>query len=425
MVRGWSGPLPPVEGGAGGGVRLRVVSRRFPGSGSPLLPPVRVLEASPSGAGFTDEGARAGSARRLPGWVVLHGITVLGLEHPSLLRFVGALAGSGAHVIVPELRAWTRLALEPEGARELVRGAVLTHARAPGVLPGGVGVAGFSFGGPQALLAGADPALDRSVRKVLAWGSYARLPSALRFSFLGGAQPPGGSAAPGAPTAPAGPAAPGGSTVRGGGDPLPPPPDAPDPYARWIAGANLLPLAVRLGEMEGGSGGWELDPRGAEALARALAHLAHRWGQEELDPGGQAFPAVRAALRTGLPPEARPAFDLFVPPQGEVPEAGAAHLMIHALAGAAAHHLPLLDPVPRLPRLHAAVHLIHGLQDDLIPWTESQALASLLRPHAPRVELTLTGLFAHSRDGGAPPAGNRVVESLRLAEGIRRVLAFE
>ncbi len=386
LARAWASPLPPPGVGASQGVELRVVPRSLPGFEGEA--PLRVLEAAPGGSAS------------LPGWVVLHGITVLGLEHPSLLRFVRALAGSGARVLVPEVGSWTRLTLDPEGARRIVRGAVLWQARAPGVLPGGVGVAGFSFGGPQALVAAADPSLERRVRKVLLWGSYAHLPSALHFAFRGQAAIPPGMA-----------------EAAGGAIRPPLPPDRPDPYGRWIAGANLLP-SVAEGEVG-------VSERALRSLAGALSELADRWGREELDPEGSAFPEARAQAREALPPEARGLFDLFVPRQGHPPETEGAQRLVTLLARAAAFHHPLLDPLPTLGRLHAPAHLVHGLQDDLIPWTETRALATALRPRAPRVETTLTGLFAHSNDGSAPPAGNRIAEALSLWEGMRRVLAFE
>ena len=48
----------------------------------------------------------AGGGRNLPGWVVLHGVTRPGRFHPTLLRFVRALAASKAAVLVPQVPEW-------------------------------------------------------------------------------------------------------------------------------------------------------------------------------------------------------------------------------------------------------------------------------------------------------------------------------
>ena len=61
----------------------------------------------------------------LPGWVVLHGVTRPGRNHPTLLQFARALAGSGAIVLVPEIREWRNLDLAPEEATETIRASVL------------------------------------------------------------------------------------------------------------------------------------------------------------------------------------------------------------------------------------------------------------------------------------------------------------
>ena len=42
--------------------------------------------------------------RPLPGWIVLHGITVPGRHHPGMVRFASSLAASGALVLIPEVK---------------------------------------------------------------------------------------------------------------------------------------------------------------------------------------------------------------------------------------------------------------------------------------------------------------------------------
>jgi dienelactone hydrolase len=93
--------------------------------------------------------------RRLPGWVVLHGLTTPGREHASLTRFAGALAASGAAVFVPDLPEWRPLRVEPATTVPTIRAAVRTLHDEPRVDPERVGLFGFSFGATQGLVAAA------------------------------------------------------------------------------------------------------------------------------------------------------------------------------------------------------------------------------------------------------------------------------
>jgi len=352
---------PPGPGGPPGLVEA-VLPVALPG----VEGEVRALRVAPRGGGPH------------PGWVVLHGITVLGLEHPSLLRFARSLAAAGNHVLVPEIRPWTRLDLAPAEAQRLLCAAVEALAADPRTAPGGVGVAGFSFGGPQALAAAGDPGAAPHLRKVLAWGSYARFRSALAYAFAGDPAP--------------------GGIAR------------PDPYARWVAGANLLPLVTGYGSLD--------------ATAGALRELSRLWGASAIDAYSPDSDPVRTGFRQGLPPREREIFDIFAPPAGQLPEPGAAGEICDALDRAASGHHPLLDPVPSLRRIHVPVHLVHGREDVLIPWTETTRLEALVRPRAPAVHATVTGLFSHSEGETGLTRRAQVVEGGRLFQAVRKVLAF-
>ncbi|HEU0301960.1 MAG TPA: hypothetical protein VFR37_21070, partial [Longimicrobium sp.] len=121
----------------------------------------------------------------VPGWVVLHGLTVPGRRHEAMTRFVRSLAASGAAVLVPDVPAWRALRLDVDAARRtLAAGARWLSAR-PEVQPGGVGAVGFSFGATHTLMAAADPEVRREVRAVVAFGGYCHLQRMLRSLFTG------------------------------------------------------------------------------------------------------------------------------------------------------------------------------------------------------------------------------------------------
>jgi pimeloyl-ACP methyl ester carboxylesterase len=329
----------------------------------------------------------AAEAGPLPGWVVLHGITVPGIDHVSLRRFARALAGTGARVLVPEILPWTRMDFAPAEARRVAAEAVrVLHGRED-VAPGGVRLAGFSFGAPQALALAADPEVAPRLARVLSWGGYAELETALRFGFTGEHRSSRGT-----------------EFLR------------PDPYVRWVVGANLLPDAPGYA--------------GSEGVADALRRLAHHSGVEGLDAFDPAMDQAADRIRAELPRGDRALFSAFAPEGGGLPERGRVAGLVDALAEGAREARPLLDPLPGIDRIEVPVHLLHGRQDILIPWSEVERAEALLRPRAAELHRTVTGLFAHSA-GGAPGSGGGPVarltgtvrESWIFLDALARILA--
>jgi len=367
FVQGWV--RPPR------GISMAVVERELPG----VAAPIRVLEAGPAGGA---EGGRGGG-RPCPGWVLLHGVTVLGLEHPSLLRFVRAMAASGARVMVPEITPWTQLDLDLDEAQRRLRGSIQWLAQAPGVAEGGVGVAGFSFGGPQVLHAASDPHVARDLRQVLAWGSYARLEGALHFALTGEF-----------------------THARGEGW------LEPDPYGRWVTAATLLPRmaaggGVGAGAKVGAGRGhfdFPVDPEVALRVGEALRELARRWGTWAMDAMHPSGDGEKATVRKALPQEAHPLFDLLAPPAGTRPDREMAQALGKTLTDVAALHCPLMDPLSGIEGrggIPVPVHLLHGREDILIPWSETEKLGEALTGRTPALYSEITGLFAHTDHGPA------------------------
>lgn len=324
--------------------------------------------------------------RPLPGWVVLHGITRPGRHHPGLKRFASALASTGARVLIPEIREWTELDFAPERSQVVLRSAVRWLEGTPDTAPGGAFLVGFSFGGPQVLVAASDPDLDGKLRGVLAWGSYASLERTLRFQFTGEHGY-------------------GGTGYRA----------EPDPYGRWVVAANCLPRT----------------PAGRDAtdVAGALRDLAARAGDLQIPANHLSLEPVRSEVRLRVSPERRELFDLFAPPAtgSTPPRPGApiretADQLVEAMARAARDTMPLLDPIARVGRIRVPVRLLHGRNDVLIPFTETLALAEVLRDRAENVKTGITGLFAHS--GGSSGTGSpwaRTRGGLHFLRVLRRV----
>lgn len=347
-------------------------------------PPVPATLVEPQGVRMPDGGRVLGGTRApedgrtRPAWVVLHGLTRPGRAHPSLVRFTEAVASTGARVLIPEIREWTEMDFAPERAQGVIRGAVAQMARDPRSLPGGVVLVGFSFGAPQALLVGSDPAFRPLLRAVVGWGGYADLQRTVLFQFTGEHRWKD-------------------EVYR-----LP-----PDPYGRWVVGANCLRLAGPLGD--------------TRPVAEALRELAIEAGERQVVAWDPIYEGLKRHLRRGLPERLRPLYDLFVSPEGVEPEPEAAREVVDTIVALARREIPLIEPVRAIEGLPVPVRLLHPRDDHLIPFTETLALGEMLRHGAPDLAIHLTGLLGHSGRGGATAPLARAGEALGLLRALARI----
>jgi dienelactone hydrolase len=322
----------------------------------------------------------AGRRRPLPGWVVLHGLTRSGRSHPSLLRFVRAVAEAGNVVLVPEIPEWRDLRVAPDVTVPTIREAVRALQAHDDVQHEHVGLFGFSFGATQAMVAATEPETAGLLSGIAAWGGYCDLRRLFRFGLTGLHELDG-------------------VTWH----------TAPDPYGCWIVAANYLPL---------------IDGRaGSAAAAVALHELAIEAGEKRVHAWDPIYDASKRRLSTSLAPEAREMFELIAP---ESRLAGRSRPGVFELADdiatAALRVHPQLDPRPYLENVRVPVLLAHGRDDRLIPFTESIRLSRALP--ADRVDsLTITGLFQHSggAQGGLGTLG-QIREGARFVMLQRRVL---
>lgn len=321
--------------------------------------------------------ATPGVAAR-PGWVVLHGITVPGRRHPTLLRFSRALAASGGVVLVPEISSWQRLKIDPEAADRTIAAAARHLADDPAVAPGGVSVIGFSFGATQALITAAHPELRHAIRSVVGFGGYCDLGRTLTFMMLGEHDWKG---------------------ARFSAE--------PDPYGRWIVAANYLTHAP----------GYS----GAGAVARAAEALAVDAGRRLIYAGDPIYDELKLELRRELEPGDRELWDLIAPPAGtSVPSEPARRLAEALVTGALDVH-PELDPRPALAGLERRVVLAHGHADRLIPFSETLRLRDHL-PDTVDAHVCITRLFAHSGEADPLRLHEYPVEGYRYYRLLSRAL---
>ncbi len=314
-----------------------------------------------------------------PGWVALHGLTVPGRKHAAMVRFVRAMAASGAVVFVPDVPAWRALRLDVAAAGATIRAAVHHLAGRPEAVPGGVGAVGFSFGATQAVIARADPGLADDLRSVVAFGGYCDLARMARGLVLGEHEWNG--------------------VVHR---------FEPDPYGRWIVVGNFLHMVEGMGDMH--------------RVADAALELALEAGRRGAFAADAVYDPMKARVRESLNDEERAVWDVIAPPSGPLPlDWPEAREFVDRLASEAIRTQPGLDPQPILHRVTGPVVLAHGYDDRTIPYTESLRLHAALGPGARR-SLTLTRLFAHSTSGAALGPARYAVEGARFYQLLHRAL---
>lgn len=354
-------------------------------AGAPRIPVPGVrVEDLVIGSGSSELHARryrpARGGARAPGWVLLHGATRPGPDHPAIVRLAAALVHSGAVVLVPDIPTWRRLELDPAPARTALAQAARHMCRDPRVRPGGVVLVGLSFGVPQVLRTGARLARTGLVRGLGGFGSYCRLDDVIRFGLTGQFR------------------------WRGTIEYL-----RPDPYGRWVVAANYLHRIPGYEE--------------AVCVSSALHRLATIAGERRIIAWDAGYDRVKADLARSLARTWRPLFRLFAPPADREPEPEPARRMAHLLAEAARRTHPDLElpsgfgDTPPPP-----IRLLHGRRDHLIPFTETLALERLLRGPAD-VSATVTDLLAHSRETGG--TASRLSESRRLFAGLKAMMALQ
>tara|TARA_Y100000590_G_scaffold24253_1_gene27585 strand:+ start:5347 stop:6444 length:1098 start_codon:yes stop_codon:yes gene_type:complete len=291
----------------------------------------------------------------LPGWIVLHGLTPPGRSHYNLLRFVRALASSRAAVLVPEVPEWTKLRITPEVTIPTVRAALRGLRKLDITNDGPYGIIGFSFGAPQAIITTSQKDISEQIAVALGFGGYCDMERLVRFQMTGEHEWLGIK-----------------HHIR------------PDPYGRWIIGGNYLTSIP--------------DFQNAQDVASALLELAGEAGKQRIMSWDPSYDVLKKKLRNKISFDRKWLFDLFVPPSDSEPDMSPCKDLAEQLAQVAMSSSPLLDPQPHLSQISTKVNLIHGKNDQLIPYTETLRLQKLFPAENP-ADTTITALFTHAEQG--------------------------
>jgi pimeloyl-ACP methyl ester carboxylesterase len=250
-----------------------------------------------------------------------------GKDEPRLVAFATTLARARFAVLAPDLPGYRQLRIHPSDAR-IVADAFAYLAGQPELAPAGrVGLAAFSYGVGPALLAALEEDLRERMRFVVAVGGYHDLTRAARYLTTGYFQ------------------------AEERWQYL-----APNDYGKLV----LVSTARSYVETGDARVFERMIERRLKDRAADLSDLAERLG-----PSGRAVYALAvnadpgrfAALYTALPQTMR---------------ADMAALSLHDRD---------------LTRLRTRLILVHGRNDNLIPWPESAALAAAVPPSQARLYL--------------------------------------
>jgi len=274
---------------------------------------------------------------------VVPGLHYLGPADVRLDRFLSILAHSGQVVCCPFLPEFRRARVGPELVPDALA-AFDGFAALPDLPHRRPGVFSISFGSYPAV----HLAAKRDVGALTIFGGFESFEEAIRFSLEGD---------PGRPH---------------------------DPLNRPVVFINLLEYLPGCPE-----------PRAALAEAW-LSYIRQTWGKHHMRYGG-GWIELAERMSAQLDPRMRPMFEQGV----GIRDGGMAVIDEALLEGRAS--LLHLDPAPVAPAVTGPVTIVHGRDDDVIPYTQAERLNRLFEGSA----LHLTGLYAHTGSSMVGPRALR------------------
>jgi pimeloyl-ACP methyl ester carboxylesterase len=298
--------------------------------------------------------------RRARTYLIAPGLHYAGPDDPRMDRFCRILAAAGHLVVAPFIPAYLALMPDATAIADFAKVAVAlprwSDAKRPVVFS-------ISFGSLLAFALAAER--PDAVERLVIFGGYSDFHETMRFCLTGEV-------------------ASGRAAVR-------------DPLNQPVVIMNLLDHI-------------ELDGSARDALVAGWRRYVERtWGRVEMK-ADRRFVAVAEELAPTIPAAVR---ELFLVGIGALP--GATELAAPALAKFDAR---VLDPAPYLPRVRCRVDLVHGIDDDVIPFEMSHELARRLV--AADAHVHITGLYGHT--GSQRPPASALVRELATMVRVLRVM---
>lgn len=287
-----------------------------------------------------------------PATLLTPGVHAGGIEEPRLVEFAQSLAASGRVVVtveLPDLKAYSITTR----TTDMIEDAAVWLSTGSGLSDGGrIGMMGISFAGGLSVVAAGRPSLRDRVVYVMSLGGHGDLPRTLRYLCTG--IQPDGSHRP------------------------------PHDYGLAII---LLGVADRVVPAEQ-----------AQPLRDAILAYLHASQVDMVDKVQARVEFDRVKENAGRLAEPARTLMAYVNDRDATRLGPVLLPHLGALGGDAA-----LSPDRSAPPA-AAVYLIHGMDDNVIPAVESKLLAEALLDRGARVQLLITPLITHAdvdRSAGA------------------------
>ncbi len=296
-------------------------------------------------------------------FVIAPGLHYAGPDDPRMDRFCRILAAAGNQVVAPFVPSYLALVPDEQAKRDFT-GVFDRLSEHHDDKHGKPIVFSISFGSLLAFaLAAERPEL---VDRLVIFGGYADFHETMKFCLTGEV-------------------ASGRQATR-------------DPLNQCVVMMNLLGQIAH-------------DIEHTEALAFWWrAYVERTWGRQEMK-ARERFVAIAEELAPEVPDSVRELFLIGVGARD-----GAWDLALPALG---AFDASALDPTPYLSRVKCRVDLVHGMDDDVIPYEQSHVLASRL-VHAD-VHTHITGLYGHT--GAQRPPMTAIAKELATMVRLLRVMA--
>ena len=305
-------------------------------------------------------------------WLVTPGLHPAGPDDPRLDRFCKVLAASGFVAVAPYLPDFLSLVIAERAANDLAVAFDRAEAIANDASLPAPAIFSISYG---SLPASALAASDRGARAsgLVLFGGFCDFAATVRYAITGRASYEG-------------------ETLSVAHDPLNGP----------VVHLHLLPFYPP-----------EID---RERIAAAWRSMVERtWGKPELKIGRAREPhALDIAREHGLEGKMR---DAFLVGCGLAP--GGEELLEEGLRKVGDAYA-WADPRKHLANARPRVAIVHGRDDDVIPYFEAYKIRAALPPNHPH-ELHVTGMYGHT--GSSLPSPRAAVREIATLVRVLRVLS--
>ena len=293
--------------------------------------------------------------------LLISGVHRDGIDEPRLVALAGELAATGRVVVTPEIDDLMQYTVTPRVTDTIEDAAKWMTERRDLFGAGGIGMIGVSFSGGLSVVAAGRASIRDRIVYVLSFGGHSDLARVLRYLCTGEGAP-----------------------------------HAPHPYGLAVLLHQSAPLVVPAEQMS--------DLRNAmETFLDASAI-----NRSHPERGRQLFAGLRSRSSHMPDPSASMVRDLI---EGDVASLGA-RLRPHLdRLGQDAALSPDRSPPPI-----AAVYLLHGADDNIIPAQESTRLAAYLRPHT-RVRHLISGFLTHA-DVAKQPSAVHTLKMIAFWQGL-------